>query len=99
MGARRRELTRVSVVRNLSHGLLGFLTKAGEPPEASHVAKIAAPSEQEGWSQKWPQPASFLAEAWGRAALAARQVLQLQGTTLPALPSFPLYLLSASPVR
>ncbi|XDA81282.1 hypothetical protein R6Z07F_011256 [Ovis aries] len=72
---------------------------AGEPPEASHVAKIAAPSEPEGWSQKWPQPASFLAEAWGGAALAARHVLQLQGTTLPALPSFPLYLLSASPVR
>lgn len=97
LGARRSELSRVSMVRNLCHGLLEFLTKAGEPPEASHVARVAAPLEQEGRSQKWPRPASFLAEARERAALAAPHVLQLQGTTLPALPSF--HLLSGSPVR
>lgn len=97
LGARRSELSRVSLVRNLCHGLLDFLTKAGEPLEASHVAKVAAPLEPEGWSQKWPRPASFPAEARERAALAAPHVLQLQGTTLPAPPSF--HLLSGSPVR
>ena len=72
MGARRSKLSRVYVVRNC---LLDFLTKAGEPPEASHVVKVTAPLEQEGWSQKWPRPASFLAEARERVALAAPHVL------------------------